>query len=174
MIQAEFWGLVDETKRSDSDEHVQRLIARLATLPAAEILHFGHCWREAHTAAYDWNLWGAAYLINGGCSDDGFDYFRSWLLLKGETLYREALADPDRLAKVRDVPDEAECECYPAAEAYSQVVPGTGHDGYYSALTTAHGPGTSRPEPSGEDWDPEDEAEAKRRLPELWKKFGNS
>jgi hypothetical protein len=23
--------------------------------------------------AYRWDLWGAAYLMEGGCSDDGFD-----------------------------------------------------------------------------------------------------
>jgi len=28
---------------------------------------------------------GAAYIINGGCSDDGFEYFRRWLVLQGAT-----------------------------------------------------------------------------------------
>ena len=33
--------------------------------------------------SYRWDLWGAAYLANGGCSDDGFDYFRGWLIGQG-------------------------------------------------------------------------------------------
>jgi hypothetical protein len=28
--------------------------------------------------SYRNDLWAAGYLINGGCSDDGFDYFRGW------------------------------------------------------------------------------------------------
>lgn len=32
-------------------------------------------------------LWAAAYVINGGCSDDGFDYFRGWLIVQGHEVY---------------------------------------------------------------------------------------
>ncbi|MFL6076856.1 MAG: DUF4240 domain-containing protein [Mycobacteriales bacterium] len=32
--------------------------------------------------SYQGDLWGAAYLINGGASDDGFDYFRGWLIAR--------------------------------------------------------------------------------------------
>ena len=174
MTEAEFWELIEKTKRSDPDEHVERLIARLVKLPVAEILHFGHWWQESNTAAYVWNLWGAAYLINGGCSDDGFTDFRSWLLLKGENIYRAALTDPDSLARLRFEADEASCECYPAPEAYSQAVPDADHDAYYTALTAAHGPGLSRPEPLGEHWDFESETEMKARLPKLYKKFGDA
>ena len=174
MTEAEFWELIEKTKCSEPDEHVERLVARLVKLPASEILSFGHWWGEAHTAAYDWNLWGAAYIINGGCSDDGFIDFRSWLLLKGEKVYRDALADPDTLAKVRVEPDEASCECYPAPEAYSQAVSGADHGAYYNALTAAHGLGLSRPEPLGEHWDFESETEMKARLTRLFKKFGDA
>jgi hypothetical protein len=45
-------------------------------------------------------LWAAAYLINGGCSDDGFDYFRGWLLAQGKTVFFAAIANPDSLAEV--------------------------------------------------------------------------
>jgi hypothetical protein len=48
--------------------------------------------------SYRWDLWGAAYLINGGCSDDGFDYFRGWLLSQGRAIWQATLADPDSLA----------------------------------------------------------------------------
>jgi Protein of unknown function (DUF4240) len=35
--------------------------------------------------SYDWNLWGAVYLMQGGCSDDAFDYFRGWLVMQGRS-----------------------------------------------------------------------------------------
>ncbi len=174
MTEAEFWENIDESRRGEPEGQVDRLHARLVQLPAAEILHFGYRWSEAHTAAYEWNLWGAAYLINGGCSDDGFIDFRSWLILKGERNYREAVADPDSLARLVNESEDASWECYPAPNVYTQLVQGAEHGDYYTALTAAHGQGTVRPEPEGEDWDFDNPKEAKRRLPELWKKFGNS
>ena len=37
-------------------------------------------------------------MINGGCSDDGSDYFRAWLMLQGRETFGQAVADPDSLA----------------------------------------------------------------------------
>ncbi|MFC9245678.1 DUF4240 domain-containing protein [Streptomyces sp. NPDC057136] len=45
-------------------------------------------------------LWAAAYVINGGCSDDGFDYFRGWLIAQGREVFERTAADPDALAEV--------------------------------------------------------------------------
>jgi hypothetical protein len=50
----------------------------------------------------DRDQWGAAYLANGGCSDDGFDYFRGWLIGQGRKVYETVLADPDSLAAHAD------------------------------------------------------------------------
>jgi hypothetical protein len=46
--------------------------------------------------------------MNGGCSDDGFDYFRGWLISQGRTVFEAALENPDSLADV--VPDDAEAD----------------------------------------------------------------
>jgi hypothetical protein len=53
--------------------------------------------------SYRGDLWGAAYLINGGASDDGFDYFRGWLIAQGREVFEAAVADPDSLAGVAAV-----------------------------------------------------------------------
>ncbi|OSP39974.1 hypothetical protein B7767_28795 [Streptomyces sp. 13-12-16] len=45
-------------------------------------------------------LWAAAYVINGGCSDDGFDYFRGWLIAQGRETFERVVADPDALAEL--------------------------------------------------------------------------
>ncbi len=171
MTEAEFWDLIEKTKRSEPFEHVDRLVPRLVKLPVQEILSFGFWWSEAETAAYVWNLWGAGYLINSGCSDDGFIDFRSWLILKGEKVYRNAVQTPDSLAGVRVEPDEAECECYPAAIAYAKAVTDSEHAEYYIELIANHSL-TVREDPLGEHWDFESKTEMIRRLPKLWKKFG--
>ncbi|QIQ04326.1 DUF4240 domain-containing protein [Streptomyces liangshanensis] len=48
-------------------------------------------------------LWAAAYVLNGGCSDDGFDYFRGWLIAQGRTTFERVLDAPDSLAELPDV-----------------------------------------------------------------------
>ncbi|MGL4422625.1 MAG: DUF4240 domain-containing protein [Gemmataceae bacterium] len=175
MTVDEFWKLIDATKKSDPDEHVEKLIGKLSKLPPDTILEFGQHWRTLHSAAYTWKLWGAAYIINGGCSDDGFIDFRSWLLLKGEPIYTAALADADSLSKVRVEEDEAQCECYPAPMAYEKATESPDHEAFYEAYSARFGEsGGDQEEPAGENWDFDDEAEMKKRLPKLWKKFSDS
>jgi hypothetical protein len=50
------------------------------------------------SCSYLGSLWAAAYRINGDCSDDGFDYFRDWLITQGRDMFEAAVADPDALA----------------------------------------------------------------------------
>ena len=70
----------------------------LAELSTAEILAYQHLHHQLMAESYHWDLWGAAYLLNFGSSDDGFDYFRGWLLTQGRAIWEAALQDPDGLA----------------------------------------------------------------------------
>ncbi len=45
-------------------------------------------------------MWCAAYIINDGASDDGFEYFRYWLISAGKEVYYKAIANPDSLADI--------------------------------------------------------------------------
>ena len=47
-------------------------------------------------ALYTWELWGVAYILNGGCSDDGLEYFRAWALSRGRNVTDLAVSDPER------------------------------------------------------------------------------
>jgi len=51
-----------------------------------------------HTALYRWDVPAAAYLIGGGCSDDGFIDFRAGLTAQGRDWYEKLAASPDSLA----------------------------------------------------------------------------
>lgn len=173
MTETEFWKLIESTRADDSETHAERLTARLAKRDVKEILAFGHLWERFHDDAKTWALWGAAYLINGGCSDDGFTDFRSWLILQGESTYREALASPDSLANIQIEADEANCECYPAPDAYKLATKADGYDSYYAALTAAYGPLKSRDVPAGEEWDFDDDEEMENRLPDLFANYSS-
>ena len=48
-------------------------------------------------------MWAAGFIINSGCSDDGFTDFRGWLIAQGKAIYESALDDPETLVDVASV-----------------------------------------------------------------------
>jgi hypothetical protein len=168
MDDAQFWTIIKRAK-SDADGDPEAIAegvhAQLSALTGQEIESFNSMLWTKLAAAYNWKLWGAAYLINGGCSDDGFVYFRGWLITQGEKVYEAALADPDTLAKVID-PENDHYECEDilgvAMRAYEEV---TGNS--LSPPTGAVQPAT----PAGENWDFNDAEETAKRLPRLARKY---
>jgi hypothetical protein len=170
VTEEEFWDHIRATRRRDPEAHAERLVNRLAKLSEAEILDFDHWWRVASGRAYFWDLWGAAYLINGGCSDDGFQYFRWWLILQGRAVYEAALANPDSLADVVDGEEEVEAEVYPAADAWFQATGTERDDAGYRAMHRAaekRRPKKPRQRGMGRQWDFDDDAQVRKRLPRL-------
>ena len=130
MDKAQFWRLIEDAKAKSGGEcegQAKLLQSLLAALSAEEIVSFDKIFNEFRAAAYRWDLWGASYLINGGGSDDGFEYFRWWLIGQGREIFETALAQPDSLADI--IKDDIlwgngqlECEdiAYAAMEAYQQ------------------------------------------------------
>ena len=101
MTRDSFWNLIDASRASgDINRQGGDLERQLGELPIEELVLFHSHFYELFHAAYRADLWGAAYIINGGCSDDGFDYFRAYLIGRGKAAYEAALADPDALADV--------------------------------------------------------------------------
>lgn len=83
MDVATFWRLIETSHteaRGDIEQQIARLTAAVAALEPDEIVAFDRLFRAQMNRAYRWDLWAAASIINGGCSDDGFEYFRAWLI----------------------------------------------------------------------------------------------
>jgi len=169
MDESEFWSIVESSK-AESDggfEHrAETLVARLSALPPEKIIEFQRVFGSLQDRAYSWDLWGAAYVINGGCSDDGFSDFRSWLISMGRKTYESALSDPESLAEITlgDGGEEDasfEVFAYAAAEAYEAS---TGDE-------LPHPERNFPNEPSGERWE-EGEEELAGRYPKLFAKYG--
>lgn len=162
MTRDEFWSLIDATRSGDDvHEHVEALQSELSSRPAEEIVDFERYMTELLASSYTWNLWGAAYLINGGCSDDGFDYFRGWLITQGRLVFENAVSDPDSLADLLGLEEDVECEemLYVAQSAYEIVA------GNEIPVVPINLPDL------GEGWDFDDDGEMKRRYPKLFAKF---
>lgn len=82
------------------DRKCELLRMRLEELDGPELLDFIRHFETMDAAAYTWPLWGAAYVMEGGCSDDAFSDFRGTLISQGRGVFERALADPDSLAEV--------------------------------------------------------------------------
>ena len=168
MDHARFWQVIELACRSDpnsAEEWDRRLTEALIQLPANEIIEWNHIFDRLAKSANTTDLWAAAYLINGGASDDGFYYFRCWLIGMGRDIYGKAMADPDSLADVvsssRDAQGiDAEAEIYAAAHRAWMQVTGQPDTAAYPARseTTAL---------VGQDWDFNDERLMRRHLPRL-------
>ena len=95
MDREQFWALIEAAKTAtggDCRAQTAQLIAALGERSVDEVLAWDRIHVELSVESYRRDLWGAAYLINGGCSDDGFDYFRGWLLGQGQAIWEAALA----------------------------------------------------------------------------------
>lgn len=170
MPPATFWALIDQAKTQCplTEDRADWLWEHLVGCPAAEIVGFGAEFEARMAESYQERLWGAAYVINGGCSDDGFDYFRGWLILQGQAAYQAALANPETLADVvteTDAEEGAECEL--ALSIASRAYEAAGHgdiDAFYAQL-----PPPAYPEIGEFSWQEETVGEA---FPRLAEKFG--
>jgi hypothetical protein len=131
MDRVQFWRLIEEARREtggDCDQQVELLQKKLSLLSEDEIIAFAETMEELLNEAYTWELWAASSILNGGSSDDGFEYFRLWLIAQGEQVFSRALADPETLADYPGkFPEPVECEAlgYIAEDAYEEK---TGHE----------------------------------------------
>ncbi|MEU0337192.1 DUF4240 domain-containing protein [Streptomyces sp. NPDC006193] len=170
MDETEFWELIDATREAaggDPEEQADLLVDRLLQLEPELVLDFARHFEARYNRAYRWDLWGAAWVLLDGCSDDAFDFFRCWLIGQGREVFEGALHDPDSLAGLLDDFDEevdgdGEELGYAADEAYEQL---TG--------TVAPDLGVAPPpaDPAGDPLDLEDERALAARYPRLWERF---
>ncbi len=103
--------------------------------------------------ALTWDLWGAAEVLLGGCSEDELLWFRWGLVSGGRAIYELALENADSLAKVDLVLDDQIGAV--AQEVYRDLT------GRWVARAPA------RTKPQGRRWDIDDEAERRAHLPRL-------
>jgi hypothetical protein len=159
MTLDQFWCVVEKVhhaSKGDMDRKCELLDAELRGLPLDEIRSFHAHFYECLDRAYSWELWAAAFIIGGGCSDDKFSDFRSTLISMGRQTFERTLADPQSLA---DIDYDAETADY---EGYQYVPSRVERD-----LTGGQGFPRSRPrpdEPSGMIWHEDKVADLYPRL----------
>jgi hypothetical protein len=166
----EFWQLIEDARRQSPDPADCDAIAGsagtlLSSRARQEIVAAYQILGNLLSDSYRRPLWAAAYLINGGCSDDGFEYFRGWLVTQGREVFERAIIDPDALADLPAVraaaAEGSELECEEALSiAWKAYIAATGEELPADVVTPRY------PE-LGPPWDFDDDAEMGRQLPRL-------
>jgi hypothetical protein len=170
-----FWKIVELSRRliepsraeGNMGRQLEELRNLLLNLPDEELVGFRDCLLEQMDAAFQWELWGAAYIIAGGCSDDNFADFRGWLISMGRGVFERALSDAESLVDVADAPEVEDVFfeefLYVPARVYEEAA-GREIPAYAGHL---------RRVPTGDRWSEEGD-DLKRRFPRLWKKYAES
>ena len=185
-----FWNFISASREKAGniqDAQCDALATLLSALSIEEIESFEAHFSGAMARSYRWELWAAAYLILGGCSDDCFSYFRYWLISMGREVFEAALANPDNLAGIAWLSDEdatfAEWQqqakdpipfsefqdfSYVAAQIWAKKTGKNFSEMPSSPILNA----TYSQGPAGDSWDDTDTAYFIHTFPQLWTKFG--
>jgi Protein of unknown function (DUF4240) len=166
LTEGDFWRLIAETRSAagnDTAEQSQLLEQRLTQLSPQAIVDFAQIRRGLDERAYTWDLWGAADVIEDGCSDDCFRHFRGYVISLGQEAYENALRDPDSLATV--VQDDQTADWESADDVAPQA---------YAATTGSQLPVSEfdpAGDPPGTPFDENDQAALAARYPQLTAHF---
>lgn len=94
-----YWSIIanslNRTKNQDDQE--QFLIKEIGNLTPTQMIGFRLRTDKLLYDTYNSEMWCAGYIMNRGCSDDGFEYFRNWVISRGKETYYKAKENPDNL-----------------------------------------------------------------------------
>lgn len=94
-----YWKIVDTSIKGtrNQDEQERVLVKEIEKLTPKEMIGFRLRTDKLLYDTYNSAMWCAGYIMNGGCSDDGFEYFRNWIISRGKDTYYKAKENPDSL-----------------------------------------------------------------------------
>jgi len=104
MDLATFWAQVEASIDPASSVLKQQeyFDLQLKKLSLEDFSDFLRAYWTFHRKAYRNDLWAVAYVVMGGCSDNCFTDFRTWLVMRGQAVYQCALQRPDSLCEEFD------------------------------------------------------------------------
>jgi hypothetical protein len=169
MSEDEFWKIIQisiDQSRGNYQKQLDALSRQLKSLSKDNLDKYSRIFHLLHDKAYMWSLWEVAYIMNGGCGDDGFIDFRYWLISRGRKIFEAVLENPDNIADFPVKPDEEgfysfEEFGYVAMEVYDEKFNGEVPDLDFEL----------KREPAGDRHDEDDENEMKKLYPKTFEKF---
>ena len=164
MTEEYFWEIIEQ---SDKGKSLKPLLMELSK---DEIMGYRYWWEYFNNISYRQDLWAVPYVVLGGCSDDGFDYFRFWLVARGKNVFFDAIENPDSLCNEFDnLPDEE----FPEQEEFDYIPIRVfdekfGKDSFYTEDNYEFG--LKRPDIEFE-WDEDDEESIRKIIPNTFDKW---
>ncbi len=158
MSVEEFWQIIDNVKNSENPK--KDIEIHLDRLPIGKLISYQEHFDIFHNKANRWDIWGAAYIGNNGCSESNFRDFRYWLISRGKDVYEAALENPDNLV-------EMDLEY----SAYHELFGNVAFNIYEEKMGKYLCPDWEPVSTSGKRWDFNNKNENKKRLPRLWEKY---
>ena len=177
MDEEQFWAIVQtavDEAGNDEDEYLEVVKRELSKLSLKEMIGFRLRTDKLLYDSYTSEMWCAGYLMNGGCSDDGFEYFRLWVISRGRKVYEAAMANPDNLIDYIDDDDEMdffefELFWYVALEAFEEAVDAE----LYDYIDDENFKTCEGNYPNFEfNWEEDDPESMQKLCPRLFEKFG--
>ena len=168
MDEEQFWKIIKSTKDNSSgdfEQQQQELANELRKLTPTDIILFGNRFRYFRGQANTWELWGAIYIIHGGCGDDSFNDFREWVIGQGKEFYYKTIKDPETLVEVdTDKIEEVEWEGlgYVPSTVFQEL---TGQEMPY--------PFQVKHDTTGTEWEEETD-DLKNMFPKLYAKYSDN
>lgn len=97
-----YWKIIENSLKETTNEEDQEvfLTSALEKLSPKEMIGFRLRTDKLMFDSYTSNLWCANYIISNGAGDDGFDYFRCWLISRGKEAYYKTQENPDYLVNL--------------------------------------------------------------------------
>lgn len=94
-----FWDIVHSSIKNTKNQDAQErfLVNEIAKLTPKQMIGFRLRTDKLLYDTYNSEMWCAGYIMNGGCSDDGFEYFRNWIISLGKEKYQKAKENTDSL-----------------------------------------------------------------------------
>ena len=125
LSENKFWEIISAVNVDvySYEKVSQLLIEELNKITEKEIIGFLYNYSVLSNSIYNDKLWAAAYIVMGGCSDDCFDYFRDWIIIRGRTVYYKALNNPDSIYMEYDKIEEGDIpyfENYAVKEVFEE------------------------------------------------------
>jgi len=135
----QFWSIIEEAKKTSVGDFASHecITDNLASLDERDIVLWQNIFSAYLELACKRKLWAAAYIMEGGCSDDAFMDFRYGLISGGKKIYLNALNDPDALADLDIDCFSDELIGYAAMNAFNEKIdqPGAGWDFIEDAMS---------------------------------------
>ncbi len=86
-----FWELITISREESEDkfEFIEILTDKLSAFKPNEIRKFARIFETKFQELNTWDNWAFVYIVRRGCGDNEFDYFKAWVISKGQETFNK-------------------------------------------------------------------------------------